>query len=337
MGAGVFGLSVAFACAKRGARVQVIDPNGVGAGSSGGIVGALAPHVPENWNAKKQFQFESLLMSEAFWSEVEERSGLPTGYVRSGRIQPLADDQAVGLAQARAGTARELWRGEAVWQVLPASGHAWEPESPTGLVVRDSLSALIHPRSAVRALASALEDLGGTIAASGFVEGKVVWATGWRGLVAMSEHAPRQIGNGVKGQAALLQHDAAGFAQLFVDTLHIIPHLDGTVAIGSTSEREFAVPDVTDTALDEIVERARRALPALRDAPVIERWAGVRPRSRSRAPMLGMHPQRPGEFVANGGFKIGFGMAPKVGEVMADLVLDGQVTYPEDFDVSRCL
>ena len=59
-GAGIFGLSIAWACALRGARVQVIDPNGIGAGASGGIVGALAPHVPENWNAKKEFQFQMI-------------------------------------------------------------------------------------------------------------------------------------------------------------------------------------------------------------------------------------------------------------------------------------
>ena len=46
-GAGVFGLSVAWACLRLGATVRVIDPNGVGSGASGGIVGALAPHVPE--------------------------------------------------------------------------------------------------------------------------------------------------------------------------------------------------------------------------------------------------------------------------------------------------
>ena len=52
-GAGIFGLSIAWECARRGAKVTVVDPQGVAAGSSGGIVGALAPHVPENWNSKK--------------------------------------------------------------------------------------------------------------------------------------------------------------------------------------------------------------------------------------------------------------------------------------------
>jgi glycine/D-amino acid oxidase-like deaminating enzyme len=35
--------------------------------------------------------------------------------------------------------------------------------------------------------------------------------------------------------------------------------------------------------------------------------------------------------VANGGFKIGFGMAPKVAQVMADLVLEGRDRVPEGF------
>jgi len=65
-------------------------------------------------------------------------------------------------------------------------------------------------------------------------------------------------------------------------------------------------------------------VPGLAGAEVVSRWAGVRPRARTRAPVLGGWPGRDGHFVANGGFKIGFGMAPKVAEVMADLVLDGR-------------
>ena len=77
-GAGIFGLSIAWSCQSRGARVQVIDPSGPGAGASGGIVGALAPHVPENWNDKKAFQLDSLLMAENTsvnnWQKCEDDS-----------------------------------------------------------------------------------------------------------------------------------------------------------------------------------------------------------------------------------------------------------------------
>ncbi len=324
MGAGVFGLSVAYACARRGAFVRVIDPAGVAAGASGGLVGALAPHVPENWNDKKAFQFDSLIMAETFWADVERLTGADVGYARSGRLQPLADAPAVALARARALTAAELWQGKAKWEVVEAGRTGWMPPSPTGLVVHDTLSALIHPRRATQALADAIVALGGEVVTDAPPEGSVVWATGWDGL--------REIGgNGVKGQAALLRYDAAGQPQLFADALHIIPHGDGTVAIGSTSERDFDDPTATDTALDEVLARAIAAFPVLAGAEVIERWAGVRPRSQSRAPVLGPHPLRQGAFIANGGFKIGFGMAPKVGEVMADLILEGRDTIPEGF------
>jgi glycine oxidase len=49
---------------------------------------------------------------------------------------------------------------------------------------------------------------------------------------------------------------------------------------------------------------------------------------------LGEWPGRTGHFIANGGFKIGFGMAPKVAQVMVDLVLEGRDAIPDDFRVS---
>ncbi len=324
MGAGVFGLSVAYACAQRGARVQVIDPAGVAAGASGGLVGALAPHVPENWNDKKAFQFDSLIMADQFWADVTALTGAATGYARTGRLQPLADPRAVDLARVRAVSASDLWQGLAIWQVEPVNDTPWMPPSPGGFVVRDTLSALIHPRRATQALADAVLALGGTIRPVGTPTGKIVWATGWAGMQEIG-------GNGVKGQAALLRYDAAGAPQLFADALHIIPHLDGTVAIGSTSEREFTDPTGTDSMLDDVITRAVAAFPILQGAAVIETWAGVRPRAPSRAPVLGAHPTRKDEYIANGGFKIGFGMAPKVGQVMADLLLDGKDAIPEGF------
>ncbi len=331
MGAGIFGLSIAWCCQSHGARVQVIDPGGPAAGASGGIVGALAPHVPENWNDKKAFQFESLMMAEAFWADVCKVSGLHSGYGRTGRLQPLADDTAVDLARQRATESLTLWQGHAVWEVVEADAHGWAPVTPTGLLIRDTLSARIHPRRACLALAEGIKMRGGTVTHSGQPEGQIIWATGVADLEVLNSNHTRVVGNGVKGQGALLQFDAPDLPQLFADGVHIVPHSDGTIAIGSTSERDYASPDTTDHQLDDVIERALQAVPILHGASVVERWAGVRPRTRSRAPMLGVHPLHKDAFIANGGFKIGFGMAPKVGQVMADLVLDKKDQIPRDF------
>ncbi|WP_108484425.1 NAD(P)/FAD-dependent oxidoreductase [Oceaniglobus ichthyenteri] len=328
-GAGIFGLSVAWACVQRGARVQVIDPGGVGAGASGGIVGALAPHTPERWNEKKAFQFDSLMMAQGFWDSVAAASGMSSGYGRTGRIQPVMDARGLELARARGDEAARLWQGRATWEVVQNVGD-WAPVSPTGYWIRDTLSARVHPRQGCLALAAALTGQGCAIRREGIDQGAVVWATGVAGLRDLGAGA----GNGVKGQAALLSFDARTAPQLFADTVHIVPHSDGTVAIGSTSEREFEDGQATDGLLEGVLERAIAACPVLRGAPVVQRWAGVRPRSRSRAPVLGAWPGRAGHFVANGGFKIGFGMAPKVAQVMADLVLDGRDAIPDPFRVA---
>ena len=336
-GAGIFGLSIAWVCVQRGAQVQIIDPNGPGAGASGGIVGALAPHVPENWNDKKAFQFDSLLMAEPFWASVKYAGGQDPGYARTGRLQPIADAHSLDLAHTRADSSQTLWDGKATWTIVPeGDAGPWAPQSPTGFLIHDTLSARMHPRQACHALVAALKTAGAEFLPDGSDQGPVIWCTGAQGLEELSATHTRSVGNGVKGQAALLapsQRIPADAPQLFADTLHIIAHADGTVAIGSTSEREFRNAATTDTLLDDLLDRAFAQVPMLDGARVIERWAGLRPRSRSRAPMLGHWPDKPGHFIANGGFKIGFGMAPKVAQVMADLVLDGRDTIPELFRV----
>ncbi|MFD2814074.1 FAD-dependent oxidoreductase [Paracoccus aerius] len=59
IGGGIFGLSCAWEMTRRGARVRLIEARRIGAGSSGGHVGALAPmrrktgipRRPSNWTA----------------------------------------------------------------------------------------------------------------------------------------------------------------------------------------------------------------------------------------------------------------------------------------------
>ena len=333
-GGGIFGLSIAWEAVRRGATVRLVETDAIGAGSSGGLVGALCPHVPEAWNPKKAFQFESLLMAAGWWAGAEAASGMASGYARLGRLQPLADAAAVELARARAVSAQGLWQGAADWQVVPVTGAAWEPVSPSGWLVRDTLSARIQPKAALAVLVAAIRAKGGEVVIGDVAdEGAVVWANGLAGLAALGASLGRVVGDGVKGQALSLRHDAGGLAQIFVDGLHVVPHADGTVAIGSTSENTWVDAQSVDTQIDGLHTRAVAALPVLAGAQVVARWAGVRPRAKSRAPLMGAWPGRPGHFVANGGFKIGFGMAPKVAEVMVDLVLMGRDAVPEGFRV----
>jgi glycine/D-amino acid oxidase-like deaminating enzyme len=326
-GGGITGLAIAWEAARRGARVRLIEAVRIGAGASGGLVGALAPHAPDQWTETKAFQLRALLAGPAFWAEVEAVSGLPTGYARTHRWQPLADAAAVALAETRTAAAESLWQGQASWRVIPRPDHPFAPVSATGLLIEDTLTARLHPRRALAALAAAIRAKGGAvIEGEAEAEGPVIWATGVAGLTALA------AGQGVKGQAA--SFTCPGFEaapQVYAGGLHIVPHADGTVAIGSTSETLWTDPTGTDDQLEALIAKARATLPILADAPVLERWAGLRPRAKSRQPVLGAWPGRPGQFVANGGFKIGFGIAPEVARVMVDLVLEGRDGVPTGF------
>lgn len=322
-GAGVFGLACAWELLRRGQPVQVFEAVRIGAGASGGHVGALAPHAPENWNDKKQTQLEALIAASDWWAEVAAAGGTDPGYARTGRIQPVPPG-AEERMRDRIEAARAHWPDWAGMELTDRPQAGLVPVSATGLWLVDRLTARISPRRAGEALAAAIRAKGGEI-----VEGTpapdrpAIWATGVAGLQSFG-------GNGVKGQSALLALDMADQPQVFADSLHIVPHADGTVAVGSTSERD-ATDTGTDAQLDALIDKARALCPALADAPVVDRWAGIRPRAKSRAPIVGPWPGRPGHYVANGGFKIGLAMAPSAAGMLADLILDGYDRIPEGF------
>ncbi len=351
VGGGIFGLASAYACARRGLRVALFDKGRTGGLASGGIVGAMAPHVPEQWNPKKQFQLEALRSADAFWAEVDAASALSSGFGRIGRLVPVTDARGLELALARRQGAAELWGDRFDWTHLP-KGHDLiaQKAAPFG-VVHDTLSARIYPALACASLRAAFVAAGGEVfedhavdeISSGRVAGKwgvvsagkIILASGVEGFAMIERWTGRRAGSGVKGQAALLGCDLASAPQISADGIYIVPHANGTVAVGSTSENTFADPTATDGQLDDILERARAICPVLQAAPVRQRWAGLRPKARRRDPMLGPVPGQDGILAAMGAFKIGFGIAHKVGEVLADYATGVPVDLPDSFTVGH--
>ncbi|WP_424933900.1 NAD(P)/FAD-dependent oxidoreductase [Amaricoccus macauensis] len=345
IGAGIFGLSCAYAAVRAGLSVCLLEAERPGAGASGGIVGALSPHLPLGWNEKKQVQLDSLASAEDFWAEIEAVGGASAGYGRIGRYLPIGSETERAKMQAQVEGARENWRGRFCWDLVEASRLPdWlDPMSCPFGAVRETLSARLHPRRAVDALVAALHGSGAELrhpapvraVASGRVEldsgamsaDAIVLAAGTGGEAL----APGTLGRGVKGQAALLAPRAAPDAMVFADGVYIVPHAHGTVAVGSTSEKVFDDPCGTDGQLDDVIARAARIVPALADAEVLERWAGVRPRGPKPDPVVGPLPGQPGLYLANGGFKTGFGFAPVVGNAMVEMMAGRSHGLPERF------
>ena len=335
IGAGVFGLATVLACVTRGHSVTVLEADRVGAGASGGIVGALSPHVPDRWNAKKRFQRDALLEAEAYWTRIAALTGEDTVYRRTGRLIPIGSEAARELALARIADARENWGVAADWDVLDAADPDWlSPEATAFGVVHETLTGRVFPRAAVDALATACCALGVEIrekcpvSQMTDIEGTIVIAAGVAGFALAGISGAK----GIKGQAALLRPNRRGSGPvIYDDGVYVVPQQDGVVAVGSTSENGFDDPMATDSALEALIARARALCPALDGAEVVERWAGVRPRAPRRDPLIGLLPGSDRIFLALGGFKIGFGIAHKAAEVLAALIDGEPVDLPDSF------
>jgi glycine/D-amino acid oxidase-like deaminating enzyme len=349
VGGGIWGLSCAYACAKRGQSVALFEAGKIGQGASGGVVGAMAPHAPESWNAMKQFQFDALASANDFWAGVDAISGLRSGYGRIGRVMPITTARDRVLAEERVVNVGKLWQGKYQWTVLDNHPQIPEKLAPFG-ITHDTLSARMYPAHAVASLARACRLSGVEIfenhpvagVNSGIINSNwgeasasaIILAGGTDGFTLLDAHLGCVTGTGVKGQAALLDCDLRDTPQLYADGVYVIPHDGGVTAVGSTAEKTWDAPNTVDEKLEAVIERARAVFPALGNAPVLERWAGVRPKARRRYPMLGPVPTLSGVFSAMGAYTIGFGIAHAVGEVLADFAGGDTYDLPKNFSVN---
>ncbi|MFZ2101351.1 MAG: FAD-dependent oxidoreductase [Oricola sp.] len=338
IGAGIFGLWTAFHAARQGLSVVLIEKREIGAGASGGIMGALMPHHAVDWNAKKQFQMDGLISIETEVAALEDYTGMTAGYRRCGRVMPIRTGARLRQAGEWVEFARVNWPDAYGWTI---KGHsidpAWLPqtEMPFGSNV-DTLSARVDPRGLVAALAHALRLLGVVIRENTAIEridpdgtlhcideavtaGHVVLAAGWESFDFLAGPNSESIGTGVKGQAALLRPvkpvDPA-LPILYDDGVYVIAHDNGCVAVGSTSENSYADPFATDEKLDAVIATAQGLCPALDGAEVMERWAGIRPKAEGREPLVGPMPGFANLLIATGGFKISFAIAHLVAKAL---------------------
>ncbi|NGO62504.1 FAD-binding oxidoreductase [Rhizobium daejeonense] len=344
VGGGIMGLWAALHAERQGIDTLLVDEGPLARGASGGLLGALMPHMPDRWSEKKQFQFDALIGLEEEVGRMEAETGLSAGYRRSGRLIPLPKPHLRVIAERHCKDAETHWHHGArsfSWTPLDASpaGTDWPSEEFMAAgIVYDTFAARVSPRSLTAMLTARLNEAlhvriiensgvallhpethiarlsdGRTVAF-----GHCIIAAGHRSfpmLESLGAPLPLPLGQPVKGQAALLKADIdPALPLLYLDGLYIVPHEGGYAAIGSTSEDRFDDPGSTDEQLEELIGRARGLAPALRDAEVVERWAGLRPKAIDRDPMVGPHPDHPRIHALTGGFKVSFGLAHRLAE-----------------------
>ncbi|SOC42067.1 glycine/D-amino acid oxidase-like deaminating enzyme [Rhizobium subbaraonis] len=366
VGAGIMGLWAALMAARAGLSVAVAERSGIGAGASGGLLGALMPHLPDRWNDKKQFQFQALVSLEDEIAALEAQTGLSAGYRRSGRLIPLAAAHQRDRALRHADDAATAWNCDGkrfsfdVLDVPPFSAWPGAAIAESG-VAFDRLAARVSPRKLLALLGKALDDsphvrvfpgadvvtidpvarVARTSVGDEIAFGHVIVSAGVGSFKFLHDLVPvegRPVGVAVKGQAALFHGDIDPALPILFDSgIYVVPHEAGYCAVGSTSEDRFDYAETTDALLDGVIERAFALAPVLRRATLIERWAGLRPKAIGRDPMAGGHPDFGAVSLLTGGFKISFGVAHELARAVVTQINGGSLGLPPSFEVATHL
>jgi glycine oxidase len=107
---------------------------------------------------------------------------------------------------------------------------------------------------------------------------------------------------------------------------YLIPRSDGRILVGTTVE-EAGFDKRTDVEAIQRLHRAAVALvPELRNAKILEDWAGLRPGTPDALPILG-ETETPGYYVATGHFRDGILLAPITAQIMAEVITGKECGY----------
>lgn len=204
---------------------------------------------------------------------------------------------------------------------------------------RQTLLALIacvsdHPRISVKersapliAHGAAIDHAGhdATLVAAGWQSGRVEVKNAVH-TISLADLDPVFAEVGVFGGQMLAVAPIAQAPRITVRCghLYIVPKSD-RIIIGATTEPGQALREANPDAIDALRRQAIALCPALANAPVIDTWAGIRPGTTDHAPILG-ESRIPGLFMATGHYRNGILLAPITAKIMADLIVDDQVS-----------
>ncbi|WP_377272038.1 glycine oxidase ThiO [Peterkaempfera sp. SMS 1(5)a] len=355
VGGGIIGLAVAWRTAQRGLSVAVLDPD-PGHGAAQVAAGMLAPVTELQYGEEPLLRLgmASNARYADFAAELEQASGLPTGYRACGTLAVALDSddrtelqelyafhQRLGLT-SRWLTGREARRLEPM--LAPSVRGGLQVEDDHQVDGRRVGAALLEAcRRAgvelVRARAGRLtveqDRATGAVAEDGrqLTADQVVVAAGSHShlLPGLPEGVLPPV-RPVKGQVLRLRIPPvyAPFLSRNIRAvvrgchIYLVPRADGELVVGATMEELGHDTTVTAGGVYELLRDAHELIPGITELPLVETSAGLRPGSPDNAPLLGPT-GLDGLVAATGHFRNGVLLAPVTGDLVAEYLAAGRL------------
>ena len=346
IGAGVIGLSIAYELAKQGRRVGLLERGaGPGCESSNAAAGILAPE--EDAQGPGPFLdlcLRSWSLFPALVRTLERETRIPLGYRRSGLLSlaQLSSDEAeletryrwqracrLRVSRLTARQVRSLEPavdGRLRWALFYHDDHQIDNARFTQALAMaaQKRGVRIFFGHEVRHILVRSHRVCGAEGAQGRFESPVVVdaAGSWANLDGRLGFQVPVVP--AKGQMVALQMARPLFKRIVKSKrAYLVSRRGGRLLVGATVEFAGFDKTVTANAVEGLIQGAREISSRVGSAEFRETWAGLRPCSQDRFPILGPTPME-GFFVAAGHFRDGILLAPLTGKVMADLIVRGK-------------
>ncbi len=321
IGGGIIGLSLSIALRKRGASVLVVERGEPGREASHAAGGMLVDCLVETPLALQALASASAKLYPEFAHELELESGMRVDLRDQGTIllgngdgaQNRSPQEIAELEPAitEAATPGAVYLKERSVDPRALSTAAWKTAKNRGVDFSsgDEVTAVNVSGGCAT---------GVTTIKTTFHAAKVVNCAGaWSGKIAPHTIPTRPV----KGQMLCLVMHPRDLIKHVIRTpdVYLIPRSDGRLLVGATVE-EAGFDKRTDPATIQRLHRSALALvPLLKDAKILEDWAGLRPGTPDALPILGAT-ATPGYYVATGHFRDGILLAPITAEVMTAVI-----------------
>ena len=355
IGGGVIGLLTAREFFNAGATVTVIDKNLLGQEASWAGGGILLPLYPwRQANAITRLAIQSLSLYPVLAAQLISETHLDPEWTPCGLLITKNPDITAAvdwcntnkIAFQHAGTEffndLDTTPENPLW--LPEIAQARNPRLVKSLkqdLINKGVTLLEHCELTSIALAQNRITSINTTTGQFTVNQLVISAGAWTGQL-FRKLFPGIMGDApkiapVKGQMLLFDAKPEILRTMVLDgDQYLIPRRDGKILAGSTVEQDDFNKSTTTAARDRLSEFALKLLPALKNAPLIHHWAGLRPGTEHGIPYIDKHPEICNLSINAGHFRNGLVMGPASAQLMVDLILGRPTAVaPEPYQLSR--
>lgn len=325
IGGGIIGVSLAIELRKNGAAVLVVERGEPGREASQAAGGMLVDCPWETRAPLQPLASASARMYPEFAYELEVESGMKVDLRDQGTILFVSEEDRAAAGELPRASLGELEpalaesgiEGEAVY----LKERSVDPRALIVAAIKTAKHRGVDFSSGDPVTEIRFTDgcaMGITTTKTSFLAGKVVNCAGaWSGTIGPQVLPTRPV----KGQMLCLAMPSRTLLKHVVRSpkAYLIPRSDGRLLVGATVEEAGFDKRTVPETIQRLHRAALELVPKLRDAKILEDWAGLRPGTPDALPILGPT-DYPGYFVATGHFRDGILLAPVTAKVMTAVI-----------------